>query len=393
MTENNSQRLDASSAQIIEQYRAKSINEDTARALLYDAVVQFNVCAGIIVSTAVPGVDKAWLRNRREDFQSDVHRLIHDKLVGETGAKAFFNFAKFPNSMTGWVRQFLRVAYPRMANDLYQKERRQLPTEDEVLASLSNASRTVSRDTEYFTDAECERQRIEEISDEYMRISRGVREFKKAEVRAEAIMAGLNLPATVRPHRDDRLSLYRKVAKDVSLCEKSAKEMLSILRNQPRIYDCDERLLALWDDYTAENLEALIRVDKSAVRAMVLKALADYSALSKRRHKLFVSSVRNLGNRSAQWSTLAESIVHLFVAEETQPMLHGETDEELAKEKRKACAFRRAILSKSNRIYEGVAKFEGQPLGTTRDDIRQHLYNIYVGTEAKHRRKTSPATV
>ena len=83
-----------------------------------------------------------------------------------------------------------------------------------------------------------------------MRISRGVREFKKAEVRAEAIMAGLNLPATVRPHRDDRLSLYRKVAKDVSLCEKSAKEMLSILRNQPRIYDCDERLLALWDDYT-----------------------------------------------------------------------------------------------------------------------------------------------
>ena len=136
MTENNSQRLDASNAQIIEQYRAKSINEDTARALLYDAVVHCNVCAGIIVSTSVPGVDKAWLRNRREDFQSDVHRLIHDKLVGETGAKAFFNFAKFPNSMTGWVRQFLRVAYPRMANDLYQKERRQLPTEDEVLASL-----------------------------------------------------------------------------------------------------------------------------------------------------------------------------------------------------------------------------------------------------------------
>ncbi|MGP5015095.1 hypothetical protein ACTXJX_14930 [Glutamicibacter ardleyensis] len=393
MTENFSPRLDTSSAQIIEQYTAKAIDEDTARALLYRSVVQSNVCAGIIVSTSVPGVDRQWLRNRREDFQSEVHRLIHDKLVSETGAEAFFDFSKSPTSMTGWVRQFLRVAYPRMAHDLYQKERRQLPTEDAVLASLSNTSRTITRDTEYFTDAECERQRIEEISDEYMRISRGVREFKKAEVRAQAIMDGLDVPATVRPRGADRLSLYRKVAGDVSLCEKSAKDMLNVLRNRPQNFDCDERLLALWDDYSVEKLQILIRAGNLAIRAMVLKALADYSVVNMRRQKLFVSSVKNLGDRSGRWATLAESIVQLFIAEETHPLFHGETEEEIIAEKRKVNTFRKAILPKGDEIYSVVAKFKGNPLGATSEDVRQRLYSIYVGTEAKHRSKSNSVSV
>lgn len=381
--------LDTSSAQIIESYRSKTIDEHTARTLLYRAIAESGVCAGILRSTPVPGVDRTWLSNRHDDFQSEIHRLIHDKLVASNGDDAFFCLHTPPTSMTGWTRQFLRVAYPRMVFDLYQKERRQFPMEDEALANLSNASRVASTETEYFTHEDCERQRIEEIGDNYMMASRGLREFKRAEVRAQTLMDGLGLPSTVRPRKADRLCLYRMVSMDLSLCEKSARNMVNILNSKPAIYDCDERLLALWDDYTAENLEALLIAGKPAVRAMVLKALADYQALSKRRRNLFVHSVRKMGNRSARWTTLAESLVHVFIAEETHPLLTGETDDELAVERSRERAFRRAIMAKSEQIYSEVAGFEDQPLGATQEDIRSTLYGLFIGTEAKNRRKVS----
>lgn len=387
--ENKGLRLDTSSAQIIENYRSKTIDEHTARTLLYRAIAESGVCAGILRSTAVPGIDRTWLINRQDDFQSEVHRLIHDKLVASNGEEAFFCLNTPPTSMTGWVRQFLRVAYPRMVFDLFQKERRQLPMEDEALANLSNATHVTSTETEYFTHEECERQRIEQIGDDYMKVSRGLREFRRAEVRAQSLMDGLGLPATVRPRKADRLCLYRMVSLDLTLCEKSAWNMLNILKSKPALYDCDERLLALWDDYTEDKLEALLNAGKPAVRAMVLQALADYQALSKRRHKLLLSSVRKMGNRSARWATLAESLVHVFVAEEAHPLLTGETDDELAIERRRERAFRRAILAKSDHIYTEVAGFEDQPLGSTQEDIRMNLYGLFVGTEAKNRRKVS----
>ncbi|WP_443447778.1 hypothetical protein [Glutamicibacter ardleyensis] len=342
-----------------------------------------------MASTMVPGVDRTWLHNRQEDFKSDVHKLIHDKLVASNGEGAFFCLQTPPTSMTGWTRQFLRTAYPRMVYDVYQKERRQLPTEAETLANLSNTSRISSRGTEYFTDEEYERRRIEQIGDDYMKVSRGLREFKRAEVRAQSLMDGLGIPATVRPRKADRLCLYKMVSQDLSLCEKSARNMLNILKNKQSRYSCDDRLLALWDDYSAEKLETLISTGKQAVRAMVLKALADYQALSKRRHKLLLSSVRKMGNRSAQWSILAESLVNVFIAEEAHPLLSGETEAELEKERRRERAFRRAILSKSDHIYSEVASFEGQRLGETHEDIRSNLYGLFVGTEAKNRRKVS----
>lgn len=385
--ENKGLWLDTSSAKIIESYRSKALDEHTARTLLYRAIAESGVCADILRSTRVPGIERSWLSNRQDDFQSEVHRLIHDKLVASNGEGAFFCLHTPPASMTGWARQFLRVAYPRMVIDLFQKERRQLPMEEEALVNLSNASRVTSTETEYFTHEECERQRIEQIGDDYMKVSRGLREFKRAEVRAQSLMDGLGLPAPVRPRKADRLCLYRMVSLDLTLSEKSAWNMLNILKNKPALYDCDERLLALWDDYSADKLEALLNAGKSAVRAMVLKALADYQALSKRRHKLLLSSVRKMGERSARWATLAESLVHVFIAEETHPLLTGETENELAIERRRERAFRRAILTKSDHIYSEVAGFDDQPLGSTQEDIRTNLYSLFVGTEAKNRRK------
>lgn len=389
--ENKGQWLDSSSTQIINNYRAAAIDGHTARTLLYRVIAESGICAEILRSTPVPGVERTWLKNRQDDFQSEVHRLIYRKLglVENEEQSTFFNLDTPPRSLTGWTRQFLRTAYPRMVFDLYQKERRQLPTEHETLVNLSNAARVTSAETEYFTHEECERQRIEQIGDHYMEISRGLREFRRAEVRAQSLMDGLSLPSTVRPRKADRLCLYRMVSMDLTLCEKSAWNMLNILKNKPAVHDCDERLLALWDDYSVESLELLVSAGKPAIRAMVLPALADYQALSKRREKLLLSSVKKMGNKSARWATLAESLVRLFIAEEFHPRLSGATEEELELERRRERAFRRAITAKSDHIYDQVAGFEDHPLGETQEDIRTNLYGLFVGTESKSRRKVS----
>lgn len=187
---------------------------------------------------------------------------------------------------------------------------------------------------------------------------------------AAALRAAYSLPATVRPMLNERRRLQALLEADPEAALRSVKAMCSIVGRERAPEPCDEGLLALWDDYSFDNLDTLAHLSERVAGALAAAAVADRPRIPKPVIRTFRATVRALGS-GLEWRSLSEELCEVFTALEFEAFSPFDTTGANFHEHR--VAGRRLSILKSKDVFDRVLAHEDHRLGRDFDEVYAQL--------------------
>ncbi|MGK3708781.1 hypothetical protein [Arthrobacter sp. IK3] len=362
---------DSTCRDVLQQYAAGSLEEHTARQLIAAALHASGITGSVASEKAVQSPQV------RADLQAEMEVLLYTKIM-QTEAGGFDLTLAMNTSATAWARQLLRTARASLLRNIHIRTNARLdlvdpvPNKDKYTDSPPPLSHTVfhsasvdeaddpNEDGETFTDAA-----------EWLRSKqRHLRDSSKLSASAASIMHGYGVPAVARPPLAERKRLKAMITEQPELAHRSVTAMRALIESEPYPYTVDEGLLALWDNYSFDQMDAIASAPPRVAHVLVDSAVSDRARPSRNVLRLFQASVRALGT-GVGWARLAAETCETFIALEFEA--YSSFDTTGAEYRDERLAGRRISVMKSPEVFARVLAHPGQRLGLTENDIYEQL--------------------
>lgn len=313
----------------------------------------------------------------RNDVEADMRDLVFSKLTA-MGDKQYFDLDKaLDSSVMGWARQLMRSSrlsiMRNIANRTINKEALVDPvpplnTSDQNLTKVYLDFHGAAARNEPGEDGAL--RQMQDAADWLAKKARFQRGNARIANQAAAIRSAYSLPDTIRPLYDERRRLQEVLKADPEAALRSVKTMCALISREHCDTECDQGLLALWDDYSFDHLDTIAHLPEEVAGSLALAAVSDRPRMPKPVLRTFRASVRAL-DPSREWRSLSEELCEVFTALEFEAFSPFDTTGADFHEHK--VVGRRLSILKSQSTFKRVLEFEGQRMGRDFDEVYAHL--------------------
>lgn len=203
----------------------------------------------------------------REDLGTEMRALLYAKVMQRDGRGLEFDRAKGA-SLAGWARALLRSANYSLLRKVKAP----------FIVDPTDGHRTYIGEqppAQPFRNTEVEAAGFEVAMEWFTARSRQLRDNSRAQAAYQSVMFSLDVPALVRPEYSERIRLRRLYDQDPALAFRSACAVRSLRDRMGATIEVDPGFLALWDDYSYNELDRVATSNDMLAQALVTGALAD----------------------------------------------------------------------------------------------------------------------
>ncbi len=371
--------IDRAVKEVIAAYDEGVFDEQTARSIIATALMTTNV-----IGTSL---GRSQVEYRILDEVADhVRAKIAAKLL--TPGSRDFDFAiARTSSACGWLRKHVPNHIVQGIRDVRRAERRTGTATDPSGFVLD----TVTYDPEPGDDTAARHEYADKV-DEFEAQCHGLRGRPRMRLGMEKAAEILGVPAAVRPEDyRDRAEVLKLLKADPWLAYRSLETFAAVVLGYSEhpdalTRDVDERVLALWDSYDADQVERLLDADPRFAAALAEFAVAPFDRPSKKSIQRMrtaaagasskVTDARGQRRLDLRWRNLAAVLVESWVATECEPV----SDFTVASEAEQAAARRGHVVSRSrwHTYLNQAAAYPGAPLGSTTEQVQERLMELAV---------------
>ncbi|MFE6966754.1 hypothetical protein ACFVAJ_16720 [Agromyces sp. NPDC057679] len=316
----------------------------------------------------------------RSKLADELKVVLHGKAVGESGMKASLDLSRIAGgaSAVGWARQLLRTAVNSKLRDI-------LSADHELSYSTLNDEEAVADEGgTIFDQVKNELSAEESFDDNRFAASfealaglKSLRHTGKTKQNAHHLRAAYEITAPIVTPEDeiDREWVQAQLEADETIAYRSLTQWLAIVTSQGRQQNpIDDRLLGLWDDFTADQAEDLAEYRPGFAHTIALAAVM----LSPKPSRDIVNQAVKLvtmASGSEEWESHAPALVQAWVARECSPFsefkskTRGDENEQLAQHKMAAAAW--------PELARAAAGWHKTPLGSTVDEVRDRIARVF----------------
>lgn len=311
-----------------------------------------------------------------QDLAVEMEELLFQKVM-QTEPGGFDLDLGLDASASGWARSLLRAGSLSMLRNIRTRTTAKMTLvdpspmrqwqDDGVYANSYSAfhnAASVDR-----TDPAHISQTMEDAADWLRSKTRHLRDSSKLAAQAATIMHGYGVPALVRPQIMERKRLKALVDAEPGLAHRSIAAMRSLIEGEP-FEAIDEGLMALWDDYSFDQIDTITRAAPRVAGVLVDSVLADRARPSRTVLRSFRASVRAMG-KGRGWARLAEETCEAFIALEFEAYSSFDTTGADYRDER--VAGRRIAILKAPDVLARALAFKGQRLGLNEADMYEQL--------------------
>ncbi|WIB65597.1 hypothetical protein [Curtobacterium sp. MCBD17_040] len=312
----------------------------------------------------------------RDDLVAELLEMIEVKCLQDDGKGLDLARTAKGQSACGWARELAKAV---MASELRNIRRIGLrnawvdPTLDlgsaEGGVSYAQMAFHTASDTPDFDasldgshDADEE---LDDIHESFLEEAAGKRSNARLALAAKALRKAFALPELIRPSNPfDREWIRNAVTEDRDAARQSVAAMHALYTSvqTPEQRATDMRLLAVWDDYTAEQLAKLMGLGADAAQVLVLAAVALQPRPSRDQLTLSLFLLSHFGPQDdAEWEKFHKALFESWVATEVEATSEFSSR---APTEKAVKARLEAALSWPERAAQAIA-LPGSPLGDT----------------------------
>ena len=353
---------------ILQRHAAGLVDASEARRLIAESLHRSGIAATVAREKAVPSVQVM------HDLATEMEEFLFQKVM-QTEPGGFDLDLGLDASTTGWARQLLRSARQSMLRNIHTRTTAKMTLVDPTPHGKGQANETLSH-VRFHTAASIDRndplhlsQTMEDAADWLRSKTRHLRDSSKLAAHAATIMHAYGVPALIRPRIQERKRLKTIIDAEPGLAHRSIVAMRALIEGEP--HDAiDSGLLALWDDYSYEQIDAIARAATRVAGVLVDSVLADRARPSRTVLRSFRASVRAMG-KGRGWARLAEEACEAFIALEFEAYSSFDTTGADFREER--IAGRRIACLKAPDVFARALAFKGQSLGTNEPELYDQL--------------------
>lgn len=355
---------------ILQRHADGVLDAARARQLIVESLHRSGIASTVAREKTVVGVQLM------HDLATEMEDLLFQKVM-QTGPGGFDLDLGLDASVTGWARQLLRAGRLSMIRNIQTRTTSKMTLVDPSPMrqwqdsawvagpySAFHSATTTDRD-----DATHVSQTMEDAADWLRSKTRHLRDSSKLAAQAATIMHGYGVPALVRPRIQERKRLKAMIDADQGLAHRSIVAMRALIEGEA--YETlDAGLMALWDDYSFDQIDSIARAASRVAGVLVDSVLADRARPSRTVLRSFRASVRAMG-KGRGWARLAEETCEAFIALEFEAYSSFDTTGADYRDER--IAGRRIACLKAPTVFTRVLAFKGQHLGLTEADLYDQL--------------------
>lgn len=376
--------IDVTAQDVISRVLTGVVSEEEGRAWIADLALQAD-----IHTVQVDSLARMLDRQQRRDLAEKVEAILLDRIC-HPAANGYRFDAADGASLCGWLRNYARTIIRSerfRVRDRAHREQLVDPTitsphtDDEdgshtmLTIDQAHQSTTTIDDSSVYSGLAA----TETIG----RLCYVRDENKRIHLAARALAAAEGLPMPLRPYStDDRDTICRILAGDPHAAWQSLADFNALVSgrmNDDRKRDADDRLLGLWDDYTADDRETLIGKDQKFAHLLAQAACANFPYPGKK-NRAAMNRIIIAQNRKASgsgWNTKARQLFDAFLAREAE-YVHGHdnlaTPADVAKRRRRS-----TMMADQWPVL--AASISPSPLGITDEEIVDALRRAFEAIE------------
>jgi hypothetical protein len=356
---------------VLQRYADGLVSAPEARRLIAESLHRSGIAQAVAKEkTVVHGPQMV------QDLAAEMEDLLFQKIM-QTEPGGFDLDLGLEASASGWARQLLRAGRLSILRNIQTRTTSKMTLvdpspmrqwQDDVVYSGSysafhNASTIDRADPTHLS------QKMEDAADWLRSKTRHLRDSSKLAAQAATVMHGYGVPALVRPQIIERKRLKDLVDAEPGLAHRSIAAMRSLIEGEP--YEpVDEGLMALWDDYSFDQIDIITRAAPRVAGVLVDSILADRARPSRTVLRSFRASVRAMG-KGRGWARLAEETCEAFIALEFEAYSSFDTTGADYRDER--VAGRRIAILKAPDVFARALAFKGQRLGLNEADMYEQL--------------------
>lgn len=376
---NDTNRVDQAVKEVIAACEEGFIDEQDARSIIASVLMTMDVIGTTLGKCQVEG-------RIIDEVADHVRAKIAGKLL-TPGSKDFdFAIAKH-HSACGWLRKHVSNIVIQAIRDVRRAERRTGTATDPAGYTLDS----VAYDPEPGEDMAAQNERAA-LVDDFEAQRHGLRGRPRIRLAVEQASDLLGVPTALRPadHRD-RAAVAKMLRNDPHLAYRSLETFAAVVlgdydHEDVLTRDIDERVLALWDSFDAEQVERLLEADPRFATALAEYAVSPFARPSKKSIQKMRAAVaaaagpkpgtRGQNRQDLRWRTLSAALVESWVDTECEPI----SDFTIASEDEQAAAKKGHVVSRSRwSVYLTQAvDYPGAPLGSTAEQVQDRLMDLAV---------------
>ena len=383
MTTNESSvtdRLDVRARDIARLALTGETTEVEARRAIAAILVQADIPA--YVSRGVREIDQ----QTRIDLTERLQELQVIKVMQQTDGGLNLGMLLDGASLSGWARNLARIAAQSKLRDIRKVTNREslidpldAGRENEFGEVYSSYAETMfhTASVEFDTDLEDDTEEdTDRITENFAAAAGGLRPSGYLRLAAAAFLKSSQLPAVVRPENPIDREWVRTVAtEDVALVRKSIIAMqnlvVDVMTDEDRLINT--RLLALWDDYSADNMATLLKMPDKAIQLLIWSAVSQFPRPSRDVIAMSLRTMR-MADEGTNWKTLTRDLLDSWLATEAEAF--SEFDTKGGRDEDKAKARVTAALNWPTVVAEVIAR-KGSPLGRTEEDVSRWITSTF----------------
>ncbi|WP_139187295.1 hypothetical protein [Pseudarthrobacter chlorophenolicus] len=355
---------------ILQRHADGLIDGTEARRLIAESLHRSGIASAVAREKTVIGVQLM------QDLATEMEELLFQKVM-QTEPGGFDLDLGLEASATGWARQLLRAGRLSMIRNIQTRTTSKMTLVDpSPMRQWQESGWVAGPYTAFHTATTSDRidpqnlsQTMEDAADWLRSKTRHLRDSSKLAAQAATIMHAYGVPALVRPRIQERKRLKAMIDAEPGLAHRSIAAMRALIEGEP--YEViDSGLMALWDDYSFEQIDNITRAAPRVAGVLVDSVLADRARPSRTVLRSFRASVRAMG-KGRGWARLAEEVCEAFIALEFEAYSSFDTTGADYREER--VAGRRIACLKAPDVFARALAFKGQRLGLNEADLYDQL--------------------
>lgn len=324
-----------------------TLDEDAARMRIMELIVGAQITQ--FVADRAPA--EAW---ERDEVADRIHENLIDRVLDHDGLD--LEIASH-SSVVGWARQEAFRKATWSLGEIRRERRRTRSVGDFESEGLDIAEPTPESPSDEFMD----------LAEGFATKAKGTRERSRSLIAARTLLDAYRLPNPVSPEcREDRDWIESAISSDHGVAHRALVAFVRLIdgRQSPSDHHVDDRLMALWDDYSYEQAELLEGKSPMVIRTIVAAAVARRP----RPNKKTISEITDiilLAGEGDGWVEFAQDVTETWLARECEPF--SEFVALGAEERRKTRQIAAERASRWDSLVEASQKY-GNPFGKSSED-------------------------
>jgi hypothetical protein len=376
-TETSPALVDANVRTYIAQITAGEITETEGRWKIAGALLSLRIPE--YVADRTPNIDF----QTKQDLVQKLQGIIEDKAIDES----FLDLATLnTKSASGWARQLAKSAVKFSLKKIIHDRLREMAvdpiidTTDTPSASSYEALsfHSASTDVDFDPEGDITESEMDDIREEFEAAALGTRPSLRLGLSARAALKAYKLPAAIRPDSMiDREWVREAITKNDQLAYLSLSSydtFIGAAENEEQ-RQVDDRLWALWDDYTADDRALLLEKTPLAAQWIVLAAIAPRARPNRDVIALSLHTLRmaTTDDDVRSYQKFTRDLLNAWIASECSAVSEFDTKGTLSDEK--AAERMIAAMNWPELAAEAAAR-KGQPFGADADEVERFIAGI-----------------